>query len=52
MERIFEGPQWAWDIVWGTLELDTKSIGFDLTLRREILAAVSAITDVEQEVTS
>ncbi len=44
-DRTFSGPQWAWDTVWETLELDSQSPAFDIKLRALIVAASAAIQE-------
>jgi hypothetical protein len=41
--KTFYGPEWAWDMVWETLDMDSKSTAFDPILRDKIAAAVAAI---------
>lgn len=42
-------PQWAWDIVDETLDMDSQSIAFDKSLRRDIAKAIDAIETVTTE---
>lgn len=44
---IRQAPQWAWDIIDQTLEMDSQSISCSRDLREEIKAAYESMEDYE-----